>query len=266
MTRIPMLCVLVAVAVAATIHNVAYTSEFKVSVPHVPVPHITTPKVHTQVTTPRVIPGGTLKGTSANITGGSITEKSDSKSQALGKAQSLVNANIQQNKDTIQQANDETADAKASFGASIIPSPQSVVRIAPIQSNGGTFQFPPVKGSDAVLGSVTITQGNGSGGNVISGNGMNGIQIGVSSSNGSSRNMGEGNLISGSGGNVISGNGRNGIQIGVSSSNGSSGNLIDGNKIGGLKGGSKGGSKGSTEVVGYRNGGDPVLLKRLPGH
>jgi hypothetical protein len=39
-----------------------------------------------------------------------------------------------------------------------------------------------------------------------------------------------------------------------------------GNSAGGSKGSSKGGSKGSTEVVGYRNGGDPVLLKRLPGH
>jgi len=31
-------------------------------------------------------------------------------------------------------------------------------------------------------------------------------------------------------------------------------------------GGSKGSSKGSTEVVGYRNGGDPIIRKRLPGH
>jgi hypothetical protein len=50
-----------------------------------------------------------------------------------------------------------------------------------------------------------------------------------------------------------------------SATGGATGNSAGGSK-GSSKGGSKGGSKGSTDVVGYRNGGDPVLLKRLPGH
>jgi hypothetical protein len=145
MMRVSTFCVASSTLAVFALSAVAYAGGVvtpQVPVPHVSVPHIATPQVKT---------GGTINSTSAHITvkvppvrhlsKGNITEKTDNSSRANknNKAQSLINANIQQTKDSIQSAKDEAADAKASFetniimpSSSIIPSSQSIVRIAPL--------------------------------------------------------------------------------------------------------------------------------------